>query len=356
MASWLNKMARALHSSSSQSPSSPTEEHGNSDEVDSEEENMPVSSSQRNTAGSRSNQHRSSLPVSSGSSSRRAVQNTHDRRSAHGTRGAPSSGRNALPVLPRSPIRPEFSTPRVELGPESTPAIPDSLFYASNFLLGVGMLIIQPATGKVVVVHDARAPGHYFFPKGRKDVGESLEQAVVREAYEEVSVSSFLWGSLPHSTQSGYRATLMPLISPTQAPPSPEDTRSFPLNQLNTEPIYMSSYYWSPSRRREQGGIYFTFWYVGEIPHDAVSASYTGSHLTTSHLHPACRNTIPELACPTNSTMYHNLWITMKRCLNCVFLMRTYSELDITCGRGETRPSKSCSALLPSMQAQKVNI
>lgn len=72
------------------------------------------------------------------------------------------------------------------MGPHSTPAIPDSLFYASNFLLGAGLLIIQPSTGKVVVVHDSRRPSDYFFPKGRKDIGESLEEAVLREGYEEV--------------------------------------------------------------------------------------------------------------------------------------------------------------------------
>ncbi|KAF7424804.1 hypothetical protein PC9H_010115 [Pleurotus ostreatus] len=52
-------------------------------------------------------------------------------------------------------------------------------------MLGVGMVIIQPETEKVVLCYDSRRK-HYFFPKGRKDAGEAMETAVLREAYEEV--------------------------------------------------------------------------------------------------------------------------------------------------------------------------
>jgi 8-oxo-dGTP pyrophosphatase MutT (NUDIX family) len=52
-------------------------------------------------------------------------------------------------------------------------------------MLGAGMVILQPATGRIVVVHET-ARGYWFLPKGRKDVGESLADAAVREAYEEV--------------------------------------------------------------------------------------------------------------------------------------------------------------------------
>ncbi|KAF4570962.1 hypothetical protein EYR36_001770 [Pleurotus pulmonarius] len=56
---------------------------------------------------------------------------------------------------------------------------------AQDFMLGVGMVIIQPETEKVVLCYDSRRK-HYFFPKGRKDAGEAMETAVLREAYEEV--------------------------------------------------------------------------------------------------------------------------------------------------------------------------
>ena len=47
------------------------------------------------------------------------------------------------------------------------------------------MVIIQPSSGKVVLVNDT-AHGTWFLPRGRKDIGETLEQCALREAYEEV--------------------------------------------------------------------------------------------------------------------------------------------------------------------------
>jgi 8-oxo-dGTP pyrophosphatase MutT (NUDIX family) len=54
-------------------------------------------------------------------------------------------------------------------------------------LLGAGMVIIQPSTGKIVLIYESKDKV-WFLPKGRKDVGESLEQAALRETYEEVTV------------------------------------------------------------------------------------------------------------------------------------------------------------------------
>lgn len=52
-------------------------------------------------------------------------------------------------------------------------------------MLGAGMVILQPSSGKVVLVCDTRDE-YWFLPRGRKDVGESTEQTALREAYEEV--------------------------------------------------------------------------------------------------------------------------------------------------------------------------
>lgn len=96
--------------------------------------------------------------------------------------------RNTQPVHREPQSRaPRHAVPP-QLSPDSSAAIADSMFFASELLLGSGMAIIQPSTGKVVVVHMREAETEYWFlPKGRKDVGESLEQAALREAYEEVS-------------------------------------------------------------------------------------------------------------------------------------------------------------------------
>ena len=71
------------------------------------------------------------------------------------------------------------------LSERSTAAIPNSIFHATDFILGAGVVIIQPSTSKIVLVTDERE--RWFLPKGRKDKGETLEQTALREAYEEVN-------------------------------------------------------------------------------------------------------------------------------------------------------------------------
>jgi 8-oxo-dGTP pyrophosphatase MutT (NUDIX family) len=80
-------------------------------------------------------------------------------------------------VLQESPTHP--------LSERSTAAVPDSIFHATDLILGTGVVIIQPSTSKIVLVTDKRE--RWFLPKGRKDKGESLEQTALREAYEEVN-------------------------------------------------------------------------------------------------------------------------------------------------------------------------
>lgn len=84
---------------------------------------------------------------------------------------------------------------QVDLQPQyfslfSSPAVPDSHWCSSDILLGAGMVVIQPSTGKIVVISSVKEE-RWFLPRGRKDVGETLEQAALREAYEEVSLDSF---------------------------------------------------------------------------------------------------------------------------------------------------------------------
>jgi len=52
------------------------------------------------------------------------------------------------------------------------------------------MVIIQENTHKIVVVFETQKK-YWFFPRGRKDIGESLEKAALREAYEEVRILYF---------------------------------------------------------------------------------------------------------------------------------------------------------------------
>jgi len=122
-------------------------------------------------------------------------------------------------------------------------------------MLGAGMVLIQENTHKIVVVYETQKK-YWFFPRGRKDIGESLEQTALREAYEE----------------SGYRAEFMPLFSPHHAPAPPHDRDAY--ERPNTEPIFVSLSSWQPKRRRyglvDNGGEYLTTWYVGQIAENAV--------------------------------------------------------------------------------------
>jgi len=85
---------------------------------------------------------------------------------------------------PPTPVR--RPPPPPPLSDYSTAGVKDSAWASSDFLLGAGMVIIQRRTHLVVVVHDTQQQ-NWFFPRGRKNIGESLEQAAIREAYEEVN-------------------------------------------------------------------------------------------------------------------------------------------------------------------------
>ncbi|KAG6879771.1 hypothetical protein C0992_011816 [Termitomyces sp. T32_za158] len=164
--------------------------------------------------------------------------------------------------------RPIRTAPR-PMSAYSSAQVPDSGWSSENFMLGAGMVIIQPSTHKLVLVYDTEHK-HWFFPRGRKDIGESLETTVLREAYEE----------------SGYRATFLPLFTPTHAPSPPSDPAA--RIRPNTESLYTTITHW-PARRggRHVPGEYMTFWYAGQIPPDAVHETGTGmpdEQAYTSHI------------------------------------------------------------------------
>lgn len=100
-----------------------------------------------------------------------------------------SSGSSFLPTLfprHRSP-RPQ---PPLNFSRYSSTSVPDGGWACEDFMVGVGMVVIQPTTNKMVLLYDhSGLKGRsYFLPKGRKDLGETLQQAALREAYEEVCI------------------------------------------------------------------------------------------------------------------------------------------------------------------------
>ncbi|KAH7105115.1 hypothetical protein BKA62DRAFT_436969 [Auriculariales sp. MPI-PUGE-AT-0066] len=112
--------------------------------------------------------------------------------------------------------------------------------------------IVEPSTAQVVLIWSEKHQ-YWLLPRGRKDVGESLQQAALREAHEE----------------SGYRAELLPLYMPTRAPRTANE-------QAVTEAIFVSIAPFVDVKAREAGrknvgGAVVTSWFVAQIPANAVS-------------------------------------------------------------------------------------
>ncbi|KAF7374989.1 Nudix hydrolase domain-containing protein [Mycena sanguinolenta] len=104
---------------------------------------------------------------------------------------------------------------------EPTPAplrstgYPTTLFFSEDFVVSAGCVLFRrnptattsnANTGErgrleICVLHDLKTD-EYVLPKGRKDVGESIAEAAVRETFEE----------------TGYPCALLPLRMPTRAP------------------------------------------------------------------------------------------------------------------------------------------
>jgi 8-oxo-dGTP pyrophosphatase MutT (NUDIX family) len=74
----------------------------------------------------------------------------------------------------------------------STTAVLPTRWASRDFVIAAGLCILQPSTGCVVLlsIGDQEAKGgHWFLPRGRKDIGESLEATALREGYEVSSYS-----------------------------------------------------------------------------------------------------------------------------------------------------------------------
>jgi hypothetical protein len=93
--------------------------------------------------------------------------------------------------------KPDEAFTRQFLSNASSKSLPISGWSSADFIVGAGVVIIQPSTSRVVLLKRRRKIKDqngiekeelvYFLPKGRKDVGESLAENALREGYEEVS-------------------------------------------------------------------------------------------------------------------------------------------------------------------------
>jgi hypothetical protein len=88
------------------------------------------------------------------------------------------------------PARPSGGSTRktnLSLSKYSTAPVPSSFWCPSDFLLSAGMVIIQPSTHHVLLVHDTKEK-KWLFPTRSKFRGEELKLTALRGASEEVRI------------------------------------------------------------------------------------------------------------------------------------------------------------------------
>ncbi|KFZ16187.1 hypothetical protein V502_05209 [Pseudogymnoascus sp. VKM F-4520 (FW-2644)] len=117
------------------------------------------------------------------------------------------------------------------------------------FVISCGTITLDPVERKVLLIRWNKN-GEIFLPKGRKNIGEGLEDATVRETYEE----------------TGFRVTILPLPIPTLATPG---TAVGQANELNTEPIAFSQ------RLTDNNTLKLIFWFSARGDSTATPESGT---------------------------------------------------------------------------------
>lgn len=80
---------------------------------------------------------------------------------------------------------------------------PSSQFFSEEFVVSCGSVLFraQPSGLEICLLYEP-SKKEWLLPKGRKDVGETIQEAAVRETYEE----------------TGFKCQILPVRMPTRAP------------------------------------------------------------------------------------------------------------------------------------------
>lgn len=62
------------------------------------------------------------------------------------------------------------------------------LFFSNQFAISCGTVSVDWRDSKILLIR-SRVSGEHMLPKGRKDVGETLEETAKRETFEETGIS-----------------------------------------------------------------------------------------------------------------------------------------------------------------------
>lgn len=124
-------------------------------------------------------------------------------------------------------------------------------------------MVAIDCTRDLVLLLYYRTKGEYLLPKGRKNVGETMEAAAERETWEE----------------SGYKCHLLRHSHPTRAP--------HPTNTPHTEPIAVQ-------QRFSRGIRKIIFWYLAQVDSSDRQATETQEEGEDFEVHWVCRDDAPS--------------------------------------------------------------
>ncbi|KAJ6494734.1 NUDIX hydrolase domain-like protein [Mycena vitilis] len=147
---------------------------------------------------------------------------------------------------------------------------PSTQYFAPQFVISAGCILFrkgEEAGLEICVLHD-RNKNQWELPKGRKDCGESIEAAAIRETYEE----------------TGYACALLPVRMPTRAPaPGLNAVDAVATVEGISEPISVVV--------RDLGarGIKMVWWYIAhcDTGTERVLGTQTASEAFDAHWLPA---------------------------------------------------------------------
>ncbi|RDL36702.1 Uncharacterized protein BP5553_06054 [Venustampulla echinocandica] len=111
---------------------------------------------------------------------------------------------------------------------------------SDTFVISCGTITLDPVEAKMLLIR-WKKNGEVFLPKGRKNIGETLENAAIRETYEE----------------TGFRVTLLPLRIPTLATPVAAANLD---GELTTEPVAGDSTATPDAGTQEEGEDFDPVW------------------------------------------------------------------------------------------------
>ncbi|KIM37746.1 hypothetical protein M413DRAFT_448263 [Hebeloma cylindrosporum] len=126
----------------------------------------------------------------------------------------------------------------------AAPRYPTSQYLAGNFVTSAGSVLFRikrPTLQLEICVLHQLTRDEWLLPKGRKDRGESIEAAALRETYEE----------------TGYRCTLWPQRMATRAPaPGINNIHHAEVAEGLVEPMAVTI------RELREGRIKMIFWFI----------------------------------------------------------------------------------------------